>query len=311
VRQCVPARRNRFDSVISIASDRLSVEVSSLGAELQSIVDRNGHNWLWHGDSKFWGGRAPLLFPVIGKSIDGHVSIDGESFPMPSHGIARIGTFASVGQGASSCSFRLADTPDTRASFPFAFALTVTYTVLDSRIATTVEIANPDTRAFPFCFGFHPALMLPQNEGAPVVRLDGNPQYQRIDADGLLLPRKHASPFRDGRLEVKPELFADDALIFTDAGTRVWYGREGRRGVALSFSGLRYLGLWTRPGAPFLCVEPWSGVAAAPGQHALSDRAGAAMLAPGETASIAMEMAFGVAFSSEVGTGSRQENASN
>jgi galactose mutarotase-like enzyme len=283
-------------AVTKIASDRLSVEVSNLGAEIQSVVDRTGHNWLWNGDPKFWAGRAPLLFPVIGKSVDGHVSVNGRSFPMPSHGVLRTGTFDLVAQGASSCVMRVFDSPQTQASFPFAFALTVTFTVTEDRIGTVVEIASRDAKPMPFCFGFHPALMLPSSGGSPLVTLDErrSPNYRRLDADGLLSPEQHASPFRDGRLEVKRELFDDGALIFVEAGTRAWYGFGGQRGVALSFPGFPYLGIWTRPGAPFLCIEPWTGLPAAPGQHALSARAGATMLEPGKAVSMRMDMTFGV-----------------
>ena len=76
-------------STVRIANEHLSVEIAPLGAEMQSLVTSDGENWLWNGDAAFWTGRAPVLFPMVGRAPDDHVQIEGQRYPMSQHGCAR------------------------------------------------------------------------------------------------------------------------------------------------------------------------------------------------------------------------------
>ncbi|RUT30236.1 aldose 1-epimerase family protein [Arsenicitalea aurantiaca] len=283
-----------------IANDELSVEISPLGAELQSITGADGAEWLWHGDETFWKGRAPLLFPVVGKSPAGHVSIAGERFPMAPHGFTRTAVFAPLIADKTRCSFVLSDTEATRQSFPFAFALTVTHALEGRTLATEVVIENRDAVPMPFGFGFHPALRwpLPGSEGRlhrVTLESGGAPEMRRVDGEGLLR-RGHIypSPFVKGVLEPRHAHFAEDAMIFPDgAGPGLVFSAEGGRRVRCGSENLPDLALWTKPDAPFLCIEPWHGTAPEAGTgDALEDRPNTILLPPGETARFAMQMTF-------------------
>jgi galactose mutarotase-like enzyme len=71
-----------------------------------------------------------------------------------------------------------------------------------------------------------------------------------------------ASPFHAGLLALDPALFVEDAMIFPDgAGAELSYGAEGGPRLAFTFENLPNMALWTKPGAPFLCIEPWHGTA--------------------------------------------------
>jgi len=251
-----------------IANSQLAVEISPLGAELQSIVSADGANWLWNGDAQWWTGRAPLLFPVVGKSPDGAVTIEGRRYPMQPHGFARRSNFEIAVEKADRATLMLKASEATRASFPFNFLLSVSYTVDGPSLLTTVEVANLDTRVMPFGFGFHPAFVwpLPGGEGKRhFLRLTtaGEPRFQQLNADGLILGDAHASPFRKGEMTLDPGLFGNDALIFPfGVGSGVVFGAEGGASVALSWSNLPNFAVWTKPGAPYLCLEPWHGMSA-------------------------------------------------
>ena len=91
----------------TISSDKLSVEVSSLGAELQRITDSDGRQLLWDGDPSVWHGRAPILFPVIGLLVNGSYRLDGTVYPMPKHGFARDSAWR-VGGSAPAPAFVIA-----------------------------------------------------------------------------------------------------------------------------------------------------------------------------------------------------------
>src|ERR1700748_2772436 len=129
-----------------IANSELTVEIAPLGAELQSIVSADGSQWLWHGNAQWWTGRAPLLFPVVGRSPDNAVSIDGQRYPMQSHGFARGSVFEVVQARAERATLTLRASEATRQSFPFEFFLTVTHELNDASLVTTAEVGNLDKR---------------------------------------------------------------------------------------------------------------------------------------------------------------------
>ena len=287
--------------MISLRNDALAVEIAPLGAELQSVTDAQGRDWLWSGDPAIWAGRSPLLFPVIGKNPDGQVLIDGARYPIKSHGVARTGTFRIIAQDATSCTLRLTDNDETRAAYPFAFILDMTYRLEGPSLAMTARIENPGEAPMPFCFGYHPAFLwpLPESAGLPhrIHLANGaSPGHQRLDADGLRAPDLHPSAFVDGVLTLDHGLFEADALIIPEgASSQAWYGADGLPGIALDFADLPQLGIWTKPDGPFICIEPWQGLTSpADRDEPLDRRDGAIVLAPGEERSFTLTATFGV-----------------
>jgi galactose mutarotase-like enzyme len=282
-----------------ISNHHLSVDIAPLGAELQSVVTPDGAEWLWDGDPKWWSGRAPLLFPVVGKSPGGEVSIAGKTYPMQPHGFARRSTFETVAEHQDRATLMLRPSADTRNSFPFEFFLSVSYALDHATLVASVEVGNLDGTEMPFGFGFHPAFRwpLPGGEGRRhTVRLAGNeePRFQLLDLDGLILPEAHGSPFARGEMVPAPQQFERDALLFPfGIGSAATFGVDGGPSVALSWTNLPNFGLWQKPGAPYLCLEPWHGMAARAGAgNALTDRPGTTVLPPNGTARFELRMTF-------------------
>jgi len=282
-----------------IANGDLAVEIAALGAELQSIASPDGGQWLWHGDPQWWSGRAPLLFPVVGKSPEGVVGIEGKAYPMQPHGFARRSAFEVVSERPDRLTLMLKASAATRESFPFEFFLSVTYALEGHALVTTVEVGNLDTRDMPFGFGFHPAFSWPLPGGTGqrhYVRLttDDEPRYQLLGSDGLIAPEAHPSPFTKGELTLDPKLFEKDALLFPfgiDGG--ITYAAEGGSSVVLSWSNLPNFGLWQKPGAPYICLEPWHGMAARQGAgDAMLARPGTVTLPPNETVKFELTASF-------------------
>lgn len=273
--------------VTQISSDQLVATVSPVGAELHSLTAQNGQELLWHGDEKWWGGRAPLLFPIVGRAPDDVIAVDDHTAPMKQHGFARRSLFTLIAQTQDSCTYELRDSGQSRAVYPFAFGLTVTYRLTASRLQVSVEITNHDTAPMPFGFGFHPAFAwpLPGAEGLPhQVQLHNQAEPEMIRLhDGLIPPERHRSPFTRGMLSLDPQLFEKDAMIFPQgAGDRLSYGVAEGPQLHFEFENLPNLALWTKPGAPYLCVEPWHGMAATTdGDHQIANRPDSITLAPG------------------------------
>ncbi|MCR8547685.1 aldose 1-epimerase family protein [Salipiger sp. P9] len=278
---------------IRIDSGALSATVSPLGAELQTLRTADGAELLWHGDPAFWSGRAPILFPIVGRAPGNRIAVGAHEAEMAQHGFARRARFTLDTHAPDTCRHILRDTAETRALYPFAFRLAVTHRLHGATLEVAVEIANCDDRAMPFGFGFHPAFAwpLPGAEGQPhEIRLDNGaePAMARLH-DGLLPTDRLPSPFRAGKLTLMPEQFEEDAMIFpAGAGAGLRYGVPGGPELAFAFENLPNLALWTKPGAPFLCVEPWHGMAAQSGASPqISERPYSQSLAPGAEARFA------------------------
>ena len=275
---------------IQIASDALTATIAPLGAEMQSLRTSAGADLLWHGDPTWWSGRAPILFPIVGKAADDRIAVGAHEAEMRQHGFARRSTFALESRSDTACRHLLQDSDETRALYPFAFEIAVTHALASATLSVTVEITNRDSRPMPFGFGFHPAFVwpLPGAESRPhEIRLDNGaePAMARL-RDGLLPPERLPSPFTAGQLTLDPAQFEADAMIFPEgAGRGLTYGVPGGPELAFAFDNLPNLALWQPPGAPFLCVEPWHGMAAAHGATAqIADRPFSLSLPPQETA---------------------------
>ncbi|KAA2313343.1 aldose 1-epimerase family protein [Pseudooceanicola sediminis] len=277
----------------TITSPDLSVTLSDLGAELQSITTAAGDALLWHGDPAFWGGRAPILFPIVGRGPNDRIAVNGQEAAMRQHGFARHSTFQLVEVTPDRCVYALNDSAESRAVYPFAFRLTLTYHLIGPTLSVTAEVTNASETAMPFGLGFHPAFAWPlPGAGKAAHRITlangAEPALARL-VDGHLAPERSASPFDAGVLPLHPDLFDADALIFPGgAGDALSYRAPDSAAPALhfTFSNTPNLGIWSKPGAPFVCIEPWHGMAARTGDGPeIADRPHTTILAPGKTAS--------------------------
>jgi galactose mutarotase-like enzyme len=284
---------------VTIANAHLSAAVAPLGAELQFLRDAEGRDYLWDGDPAFWKGRAPLLFPIVGRLPGDHAQIDGATYPMRQHGIARISTFALVGHDATSCAYELVSDADTKTHYPFDFALRVRYALDDSTLSIAAHVENRGETAMPASFGFHPAFRWPLPDGGAktahtLVFDEAEPEPIRRLDDGLLMPVPQPTPI-DGRvLALDESLFAADAMVFEAPRSRgVTYVAPSGRAMRVTYPGMPNLGLWSKSGAGFLCIEPWHGYAAPIGFDGdFAEKPGLVVIAPGATATFAMSIAL-------------------
>lgn len=275
---------------VRIGNEFLSVEVSPLGAEMQALTSSDGRDWLWNGDADFWTGRSPILFPIVGKAPDDRIAIDGKIFTMAQHGFARRTTFDLTVSTPTSCRFELAASDMTGAVYPFDFLLALEHAVEGRKVTVSAEVTNRGQVDMPYGIGFHPAFVwpLPGAKGrAHQVVLDNGAEPPLARLEGGLLPeRVLPSPFDAGRLTLAHSMFEEDAMIFPQgAGTGLAYGVEAGPQLHFSFENLPNLALWQKPGAPFLCVEPWHGMAASVGAGVeLAARPSTTVLTGGATA---------------------------
>lgn len=278
------------DELFSLVSQELSADVTRLGAELVRLDDAVGNPLLWNGDPAFWSGRAPLLFPIVGALAGGTFRHHGRTYALPRHGFARRSTFTLVDRGTAHVALRLESSAATRQNWPFDFRLDVRHALAGPRLTTTATLTNRSDEPMPVAFGFHPAFRWPLAGAGPrdhhVVRFAAPEPapVRRLDAEGLLTPDPRPTPIEGDLLPLSDALFAEDALILDHpASRRLTYGGGDVR-LAIEFPEMPHLGLWSKPDAPFLCVEPWQGYADPAGFGGeIGEKPGTIALPPGAT----------------------------
>lgn len=274
---------------VKITNNHLTAEINPFGAELSRLTGSDGAEYLWGGDPAYWGKRAPILFPIVGRTPNDHISLPQGRFPMEKHGFARQSEFAVIERSATACTFELTPNETIRAMWLFEFSLKLTYRLSNNTLEQTATVTNLSPEPMPFNFGFHPAFNwpIPNSAGDHSLQRDeqDDPALYRI-VDGALSLAPLPSPFHDGCLTLSPDHFKDDAMIFLDAaGNGLTFSAQTGPKIHCRFENLPDLGLWTAPNAPFLCIEPWHGADAIEGRgDALSDRHNVCLLEQGETA---------------------------
>lgn len=283
---------------IPLRSHCWSLAVDPQGAQLSMLRDAEGNDLLWHGDPAFWNGRAPLLFPIVGAVNGGHYNWRGKSYALSRHGFARNRRFQIIRNEERDLLFRLATSAETLQVYPFHFELDLAFRLEGAALEIEATVRNVGREPMPASLGFHPAFRWPLPHGgarnAHVIEFpfDEPAPIRRLDAQGLLTPALHPTPVQGRRLPLDDALFEQDVVIFDALVSRqLHYGVPGGRQLALGFAGATHLGLWTKPGAGFLCIEPWRGVAdpvAFAGD--LDQKPGMFLVPPGGTQSLAMRL---------------------
>lgn len=256
---------------ISLTNASLTAGLRPLGGELVSLKDRTGAEYIWQGDPAFWSGQNPILFPIVGSLKDGKVDIGGRPFEMDRHGFARRSTFTLTDQGSDFAVLELRESSETLARFPFPFVLRVRHRLLENGFSTTFAVENPGSEPLPFCIGAHTAIRCPLRDGEDFQDYELTFD-QPEDADtllltpqGLLQDGKTEPMLRGGKVTLDYETFRRlDTIIFQGLKSQnvTLRHKATGRGVSLDFRGFPMIAFWTKPGAPFLCMEPWHGCAA-------------------------------------------------
>lgn len=280
------------DSLTAITSQNLRAEIHPLGAQLFALRDKGDRDLQWSGDPAVWKGRAPILFPIVGELAGHHYRVDGNTYHLSRHGFARDRLFTVAEATSSSALFRLTADEETLKVYPFRFTLDIRFVLNDATLTVTASVKNLETtRTLPASFGFHPALRWPLLYGSPradhviTFEKDETTLIRRLDGEGLLLPEGFPSPIVNRTLQLRDDLFVDDAIVFTSLNSRrVRYGAATGPAIEVAFPDTPQLGIWSKPGAGFICIEPWHGYADPQGFNGdFRDKPGIFLVAPGET----------------------------
>ena len=256
--------------MFTISNDHLCATVSEMGAELQSLRDKQtGHEYLWQGDARWWSGRSPILFPIVGGLWNGCYRLEGHETKLQKHGFVRRQPWHCTLHEADRVRLEYDGSEADYALFPFRFNLAVTYTLEGRRLKAEFEVKNLDERDMYFQLGGHPALNLPgwneEQEVDGYLLLEGKPEsVRRAGEQGCLEPESHPVPLTaDGLVPLSVATFAHEALIFDrrQIHAATLLDRDRRRVARVESSAPVWL-FWSPQGihTPFVCCEPWYGL---------------------------------------------------
>ena len=290
-----------MDETIALdGSDGTKALIALAGAEPVSWTV-SGRDYLWSGEPEHWNRHAPWLFPVVGASAGGEVRVAGRTYPMAQHGFARDLPFTIVARSADSVTLRLVDGPETREHYPFAFRLDITATVRSAGLDFAIRVTNSGAVPLPYALGFHPAFPWPFAGGTRAAGGGYAVEFERaerafapeVGPGGLLLREERPIPLDGTTLPLDPAIFTE-ALVFREASSR-WMrfaGPDGRA-IRMEVEDFPHLAVWTKPTAPFLSLECWTGHADWAGfAGELADRDAQRNLPPGAEASHAIRLSL-------------------
>lgn len=257
----------------TIANDKISVTVSTVGGELQSIRHADGTEFLWQGNAEYWSGRAYNLFPIVGRLTEGKYVYEGKEYEMNLHGFLRKTEMDVVSVEADRMVLRLAANEKTLAMYPFDFEYTLEYKLDGNGVVSTVTVRNNGEVLMPFAVGGHPGFNVPFNKG------EGEFEDYYLEFDCIRQPRAiktsptcyilHETaeyPLKDGRIiPLRHDLFDNDAIMLENVCTAVTLRSDkSAHSLRVEYPDMKYVGLWHKPlsDAPYVCIEPWTSLPA-------------------------------------------------
>jgi len=246
--------------IYTIQNDRIAVSVKSLGAELSSIFKKaNNTEYLWQGDPNVWSGQSPILFPIIGKLLDDKFTYDGKTYTMEKHGFARHNEFSLVDKFEDNVTFLLESNARTKETFPFDFGLYVIYAIKGSSVKVSHIVENIGTDKMYFSIGAHPGFAC---EMGDTLEFEKNEVAvsKFLDETGIICDKAEKILNDDNKIVITETVFDGDALIFESLKSDFVMLKTARGNVKMTFGGAPYLGIWAKPAAPYVCIEPWFGV---------------------------------------------------
>ncbi|GLB52362.1 galactose mutarotase [Neptunitalea chrysea] len=254
---------------LSISNDQLEVTIKKEGAEICSIKDTSGTEYIWDANPEIWGSHAPVLFPIIGSLKESHFTYNGKRYCTPKHGFIRYNENLKVAnQTTSSITLNYTYTEDSLVIYPFKFDFSITFSLEGKQLKVQHSIKNLGDETMFFSIGGHPAFKCPLKDGENyddyllVFETEETCETHLLDSQGLQSGTTAPLLKGDKILRLQHELFKDDALILKDLTSRKVSLCHETKGeiLSVSFPEFNYLGIWAKPSGDFVCIEPWLGV---------------------------------------------------
>ena len=253
-----------------IKNSFIKAKIKLFGAELNSLqkIDED-LEYIWQGDSKYWNRHSPILFPIVGRLKEDSYTYQNQKYNMTQHGFARDKEFEVIKNEADFIEFRLKNDEKTLEIYPFSFELYLSYKLEKSSLIISYKVVNKSDDKMLFSIGAHPAFnwTLKEDEKKEdyFLEFENIKETKRYFLNDKGLVYNYVDlKIEDNKIALNEELFQNDALVFNNLNIKsvILKNSNNEKFIKLDFNNFPYLGIWSKPtGAPFICIEPWFGVA--------------------------------------------------
>lgn len=250
-------------AIVTIKGSELEVSIKTMGAQLDSVKDNSGREYMWCGDPNVWEDKSPNLFPIVSFLEDDKYTFNGKEYSMKMHGFAQNMEFEVENKGEDTVTFLLKSNEESRAQYPFEFEFRITYKISGRKLIVDFKTDNKTDGNMYYSAGAHEGFAISGAVENYSIVLDESENLMRYEVlEGVGISEIPLPCFEGSReLKLRDELFAVDALIFFDMKSRGLALRDDRDGssIHIAFPGFDTLLIWKERGAGFVCIEPWAG----------------------------------------------------
>ena len=253
--------------IYTIKNDSLKVEINSRGGEIWSIV-KDGTEYLWQGDAKYWGDRAFNLFPYIARLTDGKYTVDGQTYSLTIHGFVNYTELNVLEQSEDSIVLGITQTAETLEKYPYDFHYSVAYTLKGDKLEVKFAVSNDNDKTMYFGVGGHPGFNVPLEEGLGFedyyLEFDTDEEPVRVGFSKTCFLNGQDKPFalaEGNRIPMAHNMFDNDAIVLTAMSKGITLKSDkSAKSVHVEYPEMDYLGIWHMPftDAPYVCIEPWT-----------------------------------------------------
>lgn len=254
--------------MIILENEILRATIAAKGAELQSLINKaTGIEYMWGGDANYWGKFSPVLFPIVGGLKNDTYYFNDKAYQLPRHGFARDKTFTAEKKSATEAVFSLAQDEQTLTVYPFAFTLQLRYQLNENTLSCTYGVHNPGSSELLFSVGAHPAFAVPlakdTNYSDYYLQFNVEEKLERWKLENGLIASPESLPVTDNTLPLRPSLFYEDAIVlkYIKSNVITLASNKNEHGLHFKFDNFPFFGIWAAKDAPFVCLEPWCGIA--------------------------------------------------
>ncbi|MBP6127543.1 aldose 1-epimerase family protein [Flavobacterium sp.] len=248
--------------IITITNSQLTATINTLGAELISLV-KNNKNYIWNIDETYWDKTSPVLFPIVGRLKNDSYSFNEKTYQLPRHGFARNMEFSFDKKSDSQVIFELNETEETKAIYPFSFKFLMAYTLMENELVIEYFVRNQSDEVLPFSIGAHPAFAISDKFENYSLEFNSADTFETHHLENESFNGKTTLvDTKNNTITLNYALFEKDALVFKSLkSNEVILKNKDKSILKVNYDHFPYLGIWTKQNAPFLCIEPWCGLA--------------------------------------------------
>lgn len=248
--------------IYTAENEFFTLGVKEMGAELTSLKSKKtGIEYIWDGNTDIWYGQSPILFPVIGRLLDDKYRLNGKEYSMEKHGIVRKKPFKLVEQTSDSLIFLQSDDENSLKIYPYHFDLFVTFKLNAQSLEVTHKVVNKNNCVMYYSFGAHPAFNCKIGDYLEFDNVQKSVLNEQIDKESYLIDNQVELLKDEKRITLEKNTFDNDALILSGYTDKVISLKSDNHNRVVRFHfDSPVLGIWAKPNAPYVCIEPWWGI---------------------------------------------------